>query len=85
MKKVLQGNVEHEVKVTRMPGHGYGVRVLVDGVVNQEGRAESRSEIGQVARDLLRMEDKCGNISEFAHRARHRVGEKAIKQSTSTK
>lgn len=72
MKKVCMGPVTHEVKVTRIKGHGYGVRVLVNGEINQEAVAPCKNHIGAVARDLLRMEDKCGNISNFADRARHR-------------
>lgn len=78
MKKVLQGDVQHDVKVTRLKGVGYGVRVLVNGQVNQQAVAGSRDKIGLVARSMLRMEDKCGNLSDFAHRARHRVGEKEV-------
>ena len=78
MKKVLQGEAAHTVKVTRIKGHGYGVRVLVDGAVNQEALAATRGDIGIVAKQLLRMEDKCGNISDFAHSARHRAGKKEL-------
>lgn len=77
MNKVLQGEVTHDVKVTRMKGHGYGVRVLVDGEVNQQMVVPSRDKIGQAARDMLRMEDKCGNLSDFADNARMRPGRKA--------
>lgn len=76
MNKVLQGAVTHDVKVTHLKGVGYGVRVYVDGTLNQEGVAASRGDIGTVARDLLRMEDKCGNLSGFADNARHRLGRK---------
>ena len=71
MRHTLLGNVEHEVRVTRMQD-GYGVRVFTNGVLNQEMLAEDRSEIGAAARDMLRWEDKCGNISEFASAARER-------------
>lgn len=83
MKKICQDSVKHEVKVTRIKGHGYGVRVLVDGQINQQQIAPTRMDIGPVARSMLRMEDKCGNDSDFAHRARHRVGEKEIKRKQS--
>lgn len=79
MKRVLLGNVTHEVKVTRIPGKGYGVRILTNGEINQEALAETRAEIGAVARSMLRMEDKCGNISNYADRARFRSHEKALK------
>lgn len=71
LRRSLLGNVEHEVRVTRMQD-GYGVRVFTNGVLNQEMLAEDRSEIGSVAREMLRWEDKCGNISEFASAARKR-------------
>lgn len=71
MRRTMLGNVEHEVRVTRMQD-GYGVRVFTNGVLNQEMLAEDRSEIGAAARDMLRWEDKCGNISEFASAARER-------------
>lgn len=78
MKKMLQGPVQHDVKVTRIPGHGYGVRVLVNGEVNQEALAPTQGDIGRVARGLLRMEDKCGNVSDYADRARHRATQKEL-------
>ncbi len=77
MNRVLQGEVTHEVKVTRMKGHGYGVRVLVDGEVNQQTVVPSRDKFAEAARDMLRMEDKCGNLSDFADNARMRPGRKA--------
>ena len=82
MKKLLQGPVTHKVKVTHLKGKGYGVRVLVDGKVNQQELAPSKADIGRVARSMLRMEDKCGNLSHYADRARFRPGEKDIKRKT---
>lgn len=76
MKHVLLGGCQHEVKVTRIKGVGYGVRVYVNGQLNQEGIAESRKDISRVAHAMLRMEDKCGNISDYAGRARFRYWEK---------
>lgn len=76
LQRLLLGPVHHEVKVTRIPGHGYGVRIFTNGVLNQEDLAPTRSDIGRVARSMLRMEDKCGNISDYASRARFRPGEK---------
>ena len=74
--KVLQESVTHDVKVTHLKGHGYGIRVMVNGQINQEGIAPTRADIGPVAREMLRMEDKCGNISDYASSARHRAGVK---------
>ena len=74
MKTMLAGDVAHELKVKRIPDVGYGVRVFVNGLINQEDVAPTRLDIGRVARSLLRMEDKCGNFSDFAHGARMRQG-----------
>lgn len=75
MQRCLLGKVKHEVKVTRMQ-EGYGVRVYTDGELNQETRVDDRSQIGYAARDMLRWEDKCGNLSELAGAARARFFEK---------
>lgn len=68
---VGQGTCTHEVTSRRI-GKGWNVRVLTNGAVNQEMRVYDRSEIGKVAREMLRWEDKCGNISAFASAARTR-------------
>lgn len=70
--KVLLGPVTHEVKVTRLKGIGWGIRVFVNGELNQEAKVESRLEIGPTAKSMLRMEDKCGNLSDYADKARFR-------------
>lgn len=72
LKKMIQGCVEHEVKVTHLKGVGYGVRVLVNGEVNQQAVAPTRADIESIAKSMLRMEDKCGNDSDYAYSARHR-------------
>lgn len=79
--KTLLGEVKHTVKVTRLKGRGWGIRLYVDGVLNQEDLALSQQQIGHLARDMLRMEDKCGNISKYADAARHRVGLKQLRNS----
>ena len=71
MKRVLLGQCEHEVQVRKI-GNGYNVRIYVNGELNQEARCQSKSDISYTARDLLRWEDKCGNISAFASAARER-------------
>lgn len=70
--RVMLGDCEHEVKVTRL-ADGWGVRVFTNGVLNQETTVYSRADIGAAARGMLRMEDKCGNISKFASAARYRI------------
>ena len=72
MQRCLVGDCEHEVTVRNINGQ-YHVRVLLNGSVNQEAVAASKSDIGYTARNLLRMEDKCGNISAFAGAARERL------------
>ena len=64
-------NPKHEVTVRRI-GSGWNVRVLIDGVVNQEMRVFNRQDIGTAARDMLRWEDKVGNISKYADSSRNR-------------
>ena len=71
MKWVCLGEVDHEVNVRNINGK-FHCRVLVNGQVNQEAVVDSRREIGKACREMLRWEDKCGNISEFASAARHR-------------
>ena len=72
IRRVLVGSCEHVVTVRYING-GWNVRVLLGGTVNQEVRVFSRSEISKAAREMLRMEDKCGNISDFAGSARARL------------
>jgi len=67
--------VTHEVKVTRI-GDGWNVRIYTNGEVNQETRVYDRTRIGPVAREMLRWEDKCGNISKAASAARKRMSNK---------
>lgn len=76
----LAGPVEHSVKVTYLGNGKYGCRVYVNGTLSSEEVAEGRDQIGPVCRSLLRMEDKCGNISKYASRARHRIREKELRE-----
>lgn len=71
-KRVLLGPVKHDVEVRRI-GDGYNIRVYVNGELNQEARVPNKSMISFAARSLLRWEDKCGNISDFASAARARL------------
>ena len=72
MQRTCAGRCEHTVKATRI-GDGWNVRVFLNGEVNQEVRVYAQNLIGAAARDMLRWEDKCGNISEYASKARHRA------------
>lgn len=77
IQRCLLGSVDHRVEVTRMQ-HGYGVRVFTNGLLNQEARVADRMEIGKAAQEMLRWEDKCGNISDLATTARKRLYEDTI-------
>jgi len=79
LKKVLQGPVEYDVKVTFL-GKGYGIRIMLNGEINQEAFVEDKSDIGKEIQSMMRMEDKCGNISNMAHRSRMRPHEKFNKR-----
>jgi hypothetical protein len=61
----------YSTKVTRL-GDGYGVRVLQNGVVVSQDRADSRLDVGPVLKDMLRMLNKCGSPSTMAEASRHR-------------
>lgn len=76
MKKLFAGPCQHTVRVARLRPGLWGVRVYVDGVLNQEATVTDRAAIGPCARDLLRMEVKCGNESDYAERARYREWQK---------
>ena len=75
MQRSLVGECDHEVTVRKINGK-YHIRILLDGVVNQEAVCEGKDNIGWTARSLLRWEDKCGNISDFAMAARKRLNRK---------
>ena len=75
IQRCLVGECEHEVTVRCINGQ-YHVRVLLNGAVNQEAIARGKADIGFTARSLLRWEDKCGNISQFASSARERHNRK---------
>ena len=82
MKYVLMGPVEHTTKVTFLKGVGWGCRVFVNGELNQETVVKHKDEIGPAIQGMLRMEDKCGNLSDMADRSRHRKWEKRRNQTT---
>jgi hypothetical protein len=75
MKRLLLGEVEHEVTVRNING-SYHCRVFVNGELNQEAVCYSKRDIGYTCRNLLRWEDKCGNISKFASAARERLNQR---------
>lgn len=72
IQQCIVGECQHEVTVRCINGR-YHVRVFLNGVLNQEAVCESKADISWTARNLLRWEDKCGNISKFASSARERI------------
>lgn len=77
--RIGAGLCEHDTKVTRIRD-GYNIRILLDGVVNQESRVYNKEHISMEIQDMLRMEDKCGNISGMAGNSRNRRGRKEIER-----
>lgn len=73
----ILGEVEHEVTVRNINSN-YHCRVLVNGEINQEAVCNNKRDIGYTCRSLLRWENKCGNISEFATAARERLNKENI-------
>ena len=73
MQKMLLGEVEHDVKVTAMGSKKFHCRIYVNDQLNQEAVCFNRSDIGVTCRNMLRDEDKCGNISAFASAAREQL------------
>lgn len=67
----MAGDVKHAIKVTRL-NDCWGVRCFTNGTLNQEIRVHCKEDIGVAAAEMLRFEDKCGNISEHASCARER-------------
>lgn len=83
--RVLMGEVEHNVKVTSFGGKKWGIRIFANGVITKEAEVESKSDIAAQIHDMLRMEDKCGNISKMASRSRFRFWEKKDKENEANK
>jgi hypothetical protein len=71
MKTVMAGNVEHSIKVTRLP-NCWGVRCFTNNSLNQEIRVKSKEDISIAVSEMLRYEDKCGNFSQMAAASRNR-------------
>ena len=75
IQRCLVGECQHEVTVRNINGQ-YHIRVFLNCELNQEAVCDSKLDIGFTARSLLRWEDKCGNLSDFASSARKRHNEK---------
>lgn len=76
LQNMLLCECEHSVKVTRI-GDGWNIRVFTNQKLNQEARVYDRMDIRKEIHSMLRMEDKCGNISQMASRSRDRYYEKS--------
>jgi len=78
MKRKFKEDVDPVIKVTRINGKGWGIRCFSpSGKLFMEDFAEHRTQIGPMARHLLRWWDKCGGESIYASKARHRAWDKA--------
>lgn len=75
LQRTLWGQCEHDVKVTRI-GDGYNIRVFLNDQVNQESRVYDKEDVSREIYQMLRMEDKCGNISRMASSSRDRYNRK---------
>ena len=73
IQRMLLGEVEPDGKVTARGRRKVHCRIYVNDELNQEAVCFNRSDIGVTCRNMLRMEDKCGNISAFASAARERL------------
>lgn len=78
---VCAGLVEHEVTVRKINGK-YHVRIFTNGKLNQEAICNSQRDISFTCADLLRWEDKLGNISKYASSARERLNRKVNEQGS---
>lgn len=79
--KLFTGPCTHDVKVTPLNKDKtlFGIRIYVNGELSQEATVEGKENIGDQIYSMLRMEDKCGNMSKMAHRSRFRKWEKVEK------
>lgn len=66
--------VEHEITVKNINGK-FHCRVFTNGILNQEAICYNKQDIAFTCRNLLRTEDKCGNLSKLATKARERLNE----------
>ena len=75
---VTDDNVDPVIKVTRIGLKGWGIRCYSPrGEIFMQDFAERKTQIGPMCRHLLRWWDKCGGMSIYASRARHRAWDKA--------
>lgn len=71
IQRCCVGACEHSVKVTKI-NSGYNIRIFLNNSINQEARTSQKIYIGKTIAELLRTEDKCGNISPLASNSRER-------------
>lgn len=80
--KMMQGWVNHEIKVTHLGDGIYGCRCFLNGELNCEYRAKGKESIGKACREMLRFEDKLGNWSDFAGSSRTRQAKKQYERNS---
>lgn len=71
IQRTCLGEVKHQIVVTHLRNGIYGCRCYTNDVLNQEIRV-TKNLISKACRDMLRWEDKCGNLSDYANSSRHR-------------
>ena len=71
MKKMKRGEMEPEIKVTKIADRWFA-RMTVAGEVRDEMACEFRCDIGWICREMLRWHQKLGGSSAFAAAARKR-------------
>ena len=70
------------IKVKYLGKGIYGCRLYRNDRLIQTKNGCTKSEIGDVCREMLRWQNKGGSLSKYAHASRHRHLRKQIAQST---
>jgi hypothetical protein len=71
IQRCLVGLCKHNVTVRKID-NGWNCRVFLNGIVNQELKVFNKEHIRLAIAEMLRWEDKCGNISDMASASRER-------------
>ena len=71
VQRTCLGAVSHKIVVTHLGKGIYGCRCFTNDILTQEIRV-TKNLIGAACREMLRWEDKCGNLSDYADSSRHR-------------
>lgn len=84
LKRMFVGECTHTTSVISQGGIKWICNVLLNGEINQTQTVFTKGDIRKAIHDMLRWEDKCGNISKMAHSARMRDSYWAHFSPTST-